>query len=58
MIELRRVVPDGAARVLVRWTTGVSLAFVCAALGYRLHVVFPDADSPTHTTDASGPVDR
>lgn len=26
-------------------TTGVSLAFVCAALGYRLHVVFSDAFS-------------
>jgi cysteine synthase len=26
-------------------TTGVSLAFVCAALGYRLHIVFSDAFS-------------
>ncbi len=26
-------------------TTGISLAFVCAALGYRLHVVFSDAFS-------------
>lgn len=84
MIELRRVVPAGGARVLLKWepanptgsmkdrmavevigsaardgrlepggtvveytagTTGVSLAFVCAALGYRLHVVFSDAFS-------------
>ena len=26
-------------------TTGISLAFVCAALGYRLHIVFSDAFS-------------
>ena len=82
--ELRRVVPPGSARVLVKLesanptgsmkdrmavaaveaaasdgrlppggtmveytagTTGVSLAFVAAALGYRLHVVFSDAFS-------------
>jgi cysteine synthase A len=84
MIELARIVPDGAARVLIKLesanptgsmkdrmaaavldgaarrnelapggtvveytagTTGVSLAFACAALGYRLHVVFSDAFS-------------
>jgi cysteine synthase A len=84
LIELRRIVPAGSARVLVKleWanptgsmkdrmaraaieaaiadgrlrpgdtlveytagTTGISLAFVCAALGYRLQVVFSDAFS-------------
>jgi cysteine synthase A len=84
MVELRRLVPPGSARVLVKleWanptgsmkdrmaraviegaerdgklapgdtvveytsgTTGVSLAFVCAAKGYRLHAVFSDAFS-------------
>jgi cysteine synthase len=84
LVELRRVVPRGAARVLVKleWanptgsmkdrmakavldgaerkgllppggtvveytagTTGVSLAFVCAAKGYGLHVAFSDAFS-------------
>jgi len=84
LVALRRVVPAGSARVLVKleWanptgsmkdrmaraviegaerdgrlepggtvveytagTTGISLAFVCAAKGYRLHVVFSDAFS-------------
>jgi cysteine synthase len=95
MIELRNVVPAGAARVLakVEWanptgsmkdrmaraaiegaiadgrlqpgdtlveytagTTGVSLAFVAAALGYRLHVVFSDAfaDEKRRTMEAFG----
>lgn len=84
LVELRRIVPEKSARVLVKleWasptgsmkdrmalaavqaaaadgrlrpggtmveytagTTGVSLAFVAAALGYRLHVVFSDAFS-------------
>lgn len=84
IVELTRVVPVGAARVLVKLelanptgsmkdrmalaavraaaadgrlpeggtmveytagTTGVSLAFVAAALGYKLHVVFSDAFS-------------
>ena len=84
VVELRRVVPQGAARLLLKleWanptgsmkdrmaaavlraaaargdlqpggtvveytagTTGVSLAFACAALGYRLHAVFSDAFS-------------
>jgi cysteine synthase len=37
-------------------TTGISLAFVCAALGYRLHVVFSDAfsDEKRHTMQAFG----
>lgn len=85
LIELRRVVPHGAARVLLKleWanptgsmkdrmakaaieaaeadgrlkpggtvveytggTTGVSLAFVCAAKGYGIEIVFSDAFSP------------
>ena len=84
LVELKRVVPPGSARILVKleWanptgsmkdrmaraavehaaaegkikpgdtvveytagTTGVSLAFVCAALGYRFHAVFSDAFS-------------
>jgi cysteine synthase A len=84
LVELKRVVPPGSARVMVKleWanptgsmkdrmaraavegaetrgdlslggtvveytggTTGVSLAFVCAAKGYRLRIVFSDAFS-------------
>lgn len=84
MIELRRVVPSGSARVMAKleWsnptgsmkdrmakavveaaeadgrltsggtvveytagTTGISLALVCAAKGYGLHIVFSDAFS-------------
>ncbi len=84
LVELRRVVPGGAARVVAKLesanptgsmkdrvaramleaasadgrlppggtvveytggTTGVSLAFLCAALGYRAHFVFSDAFS-------------
>ena len=84
LVQLRRLVPEGSARVLIKleWanptgsmkdrmgrsaieaaaadgrlkpgdtvleytagTTGISLAFVCAALGYRLHIVFSDAFS-------------
>ena len=95
LIELRRVVPAGSARVLVKleWanptgsmkdrmaraaleaaiadgrlrpgdtvveytagTTGISLAFACAALGYRLHAVFSDAfsDEKRRTMQAFG----
>ena len=82
MIELRRIVPAGSARILAKleWanptgsmkdrmakaaieaaeasgklvpggtvveytagTTGISLAFVCAAKGYRIEIVFSDA---------------
>jgi cysteine synthase A len=85
LVELRRVVPPGSARVVVKvesanptgsmkdriaramvesaaadgrlppggtiveytaGTTGISLAFVAAALGYRSHFVFSDAFSP------------
>jgi cysteine synthase A len=37
-------------------TTGISLAFVCAALGYRTHFVFSDAfsDEKRHTMRAFG----
>jgi cysteine synthase A len=84
LVELRRIVPRGSARVVVKLesanptgsmkdrvaqamvaaaaadgrlpaggtvveytggTTGISLAFVCAALGYRAHFAFSDAFS-------------
>ena len=95
LVELRRVVPPGAARVVAKLesanptgsmkdrlaralveraaaagrlppggtvveytagTTGVSLAFVCAALGYRANFVFSDAfsDEKRHTMRAYG----
>jgi len=40
-----RLAPGGSVVEYTAGTTGVSLAFVCAALGYRLHVVFSDAFS-------------
>ncbi len=40
-----RLAPGGTVVEYTAGTTGVSLAFVCAALGYRLHVVFSDAFS-------------
>jgi len=95
LVELRRVVPAGAARVIAKLesanptgsmkdrmartiveraaadgrlpaggtvveytagTTGISLAFVCAALGYQSHFVFSDAfsDEKRHTMRAFG----
>lgn len=95
MIELRRVVPAGSARVLAKleWanptgsmkdrmakaaieaaeangklapggtvveytagTTGISLAFVCAAKGYRIEIVFSDAfaEEKRRTMEAFG----
>lgn len=95
LIELRKVVPPGSARVLAKLefanptgsmkdrmavaaikaaeargdispgdtvveytagTTGISLALVCAAKGYRLHVVFSDAfsDEKRRTMEALG----
>ena len=95
LVELRRVVPRGAARVLIKleWanptgsmkdrlgkaaieaaegdgrlaaggtvveytagTTGISLAFVCAAKGYNLEIVFSDAfsDEKRRTMQAFG----
>jgi cysteine synthase A len=38
-----RLSPGGTVVEYTAGTTGISLAFVCAALGYRLHVVFSDA---------------
>jgi cysteine synthase A len=40
-----RLAPAGTVVEYTAGTTGVSLALVCAALGYRLHVVFSDAFS-------------
>ena len=40
-----RLEPGGTVVEYTAGTTGVSLAFVCAALGYRLHVLFSDAFS-------------
>lgn len=40
-----RLADDGTVVEYTAGTTGISLAFVCAALGYRLHVVFSDAFS-------------
>ena len=95
LVELRRIVPAGAARVIAKLesanptgsmkdrmartiveraaadgrlpaggtvveytagTTGISLAFVCAALGYRSHFVFSDAfsDEKRHTMRVFG----
>lgn len=39
------LVPGGTVVEYTAGTTGISLALVCAALGYRLHVVFSDAFS-------------
>jgi cysteine synthase A len=95
LVELRRVVPPGSARIVAKLesanptgsmkdrmarsiveraaadgrlppggtlveytagTTGISLAFVCAALGYRAHFVFSDAfsDDKRYTMQAYG----
>src|SRR6185436_13907797 len=95
LIELRRVAPPGAARIIAKLesanptgsmkdrmaralieravadgrlsrgdtvveytagTTGVSLALVCAALGYKAHFVFSDAfsDEKRRTMEAYG----
>ena len=40
-----RLPPSGTVVEYTGGTTGVSLAFVCASKGYRLHVVFSDAFS-------------
>ncbi|HVE97737.1 MAG TPA: cysteine synthase family protein [Mycobacteriales bacterium] len=40
-----RLTTGGTVVEYTAGTTGISLAFVCAALGYRLHVVFSDAFS-------------
>lgn len=40
-----RLTPGGTVVEYTAGTTGISLAFVCAALGYRSHFVFSDAFS-------------
>ena len=40
-----RLAPGGTVVEYTAGTTGIALAFVCAALGYKLHVVFSDAFS-------------
>lgn len=40
-----RLKPGGTVVEYTAGTTGISLAFVCAALGYQLHAVFSDAFS-------------
>ena len=40
-----RLAPGDTVVEYTAGTTGISLAFVCAALGYRLHVAFSDAFS-------------
>ena len=51
-----RLQPDGTLVEYTAGTTGVSLAFVCAGLGYRLEVVFSDAfaDEKRRTMEAFG----
>ena len=41
-----RLPPGGTVVEYTAGTTGISLALICAAKGYRLHVVFSDAFSP------------
>src|SRR5437868_10314404 len=40
-----RLPPGGTVVDYTAGTTGISLAFVCAALGYKTHFVFSDAFS-------------
>lgn len=51
-----RLAPGDTVVEYTAGTTGISLAFVCAALGYRLHVVFSDAfsDEKRRTMEAFG----
>lgn len=51
-----RLQPGGTVVEYTAGTTGISLAFACAALGYGLHVVFSDAfsDEKRHTMLAFG----
>jgi cysteine synthase A len=51
-----RLVPGDTVVEYTAGTTGISLAFVCAALGYRLHVAFSDAfsDEKRRTMEAFG----
>lgn len=51
-----RLAPGDTVVEYTAGTTGISLAFVCAALGYRLHVAFSDAfsDEKRRTMQAFG----
>ena len=51
-----RLSPGGTVVEYTAGTTGISLAFVCAALGYRAHFVFSDAfsDEKRYTMRAYG----
>jgi cysteine synthase len=51
-----RLVPGGTVVEYTAGTTGISLALVCAALGYRSHFVFSDAfsDEKRYTMRAYG----
>ena len=51
-----RLAPGGTVVEYTAGTTGISLAFVCAALGYQLHVAFSDAfsDEKRRTMEAFG----
>ena len=51
-----RLAPGGTVVEYTAGTTGISLAFVCAAKGYRLHVVFSDAfaEEKRRTMEAFG----
>jgi cysteine synthase len=51
-----RLAPGGTVLEATMGTTGISLALVCAAKGYRLHIVFSDAfsDEKRRTMQALG----
>ncbi|HXQ28732.1 MAG TPA: cysteine synthase family protein [Gemmatimonadales bacterium] len=51
-----KLAPGGTVVEYTAGTTGVSLAFVCAAAGYKAHMVFSDAfsDEKRHTMEAYG----
>ena len=51
-----RLAPSGTVVEYTAGTTGISLALVCAAKGYRLHVVFSDAfaEEKKRTMEAFG----
>lgn len=53
-----RLAPGGTVVEYTAGTTGISLALVCAARGYRLHIVFSDAfsEEKRRTMEAFGAV--
>jgi cysteine synthase A len=57
-VRERQLQPGGTVVEYTAGTTGISLAFVCAALGYRLHIVFSDAfsDEKRRAMEAFGAV--